>query len=280
MQPGRGERQQCDALGAQLGLERDQRCNPDRVAAEDGLEREREVVDQQVRREVARVVVDARMGRELAEVPGNPLRQAGRHERKDEDGLERMLLRGGERVAAAHEEENAVFGHGLDREPRRVAFGARRVGHREFEPAGKHLARELVEVAGLHVNPEPGVGGGHPPECRAQRQFGGEQVRAEVQFGCLQAREFLEVAREVAGLRKDTRGVIEHQPAGRLTGLQRPRGRVDEPGTDARRVERQQAPGEGLGVQPQRPRDLGEVGGGDQRHEVEQARLFSHRAPR
>ena len=60
----------------------------------------------------------------------------------------------------------------------------------------------------------------HAPERHAERQFGGEHVGAEGDLGRLQAGEFLEVARQVAGLREDAAGVVDHQAAG-LAGPQR-----------------------------------------------------------
>ena len=49
-------------------------------------------------------------------------------------------------MALAHEEEQAVLGHRLDRQSRGMPFGAGRVGDGELELAGQHLAREMLEI--------------------------------------------------------------------------------------------------------------------------------------
>ncbi len=126
----------------------------------------------------------------------------------------------GQRVALPHEEEHAVLGDRFDREPRRVPLGAGRVGHRELEPAGEDFVRQVLEIAGLRMHAQARIGRGHAAERRAQREFGGEHVGAEMQLGRLQAGEFLEVAGEVARLAEDARGVVDHQAPG-LAGLQR-----------------------------------------------------------
>jgi hypothetical protein len=97
----------------------------------------------------------------------------------------------------------------------------------------------------------------HATERNAQRQFGREHVDAEADLGSLQPGEFLEVARQVAGLREDPGGMIDHELP-RLSGLEDFGGPIDQLGTECgfQRLDVLQEPGR---RQAERLRDLGDV---------------------
>ena len=157
-----------------------------------------------------------------------------------------------------------MLGNGLDREPLRVTLRARGVRNRELELAGQHRLRQFLEVAHDGVHPQAGIRGRHAAECNAERHLGREHVGAEHDLRRLQAGEFLQVAREVACLREDPAGVVDHEPAG-LAGFQRPGGRVDELGAE-RALERSDALQQRFRREAERPGGAREVPGRHIRH--------------
>ena len=84
----------------------------------------------------------------------------------------------------------------------------------ELELAGDDGTRQLLEVRHDYACAQTRVRCDHAAERDTERELGDERVGAESDHGRMQPGELLEIAGQVACLRKDAPGVLEHQLAG------------------------------------------------------------------